>query len=111
LIKEANLAFALNTHLFSLIRPDSSLVPRNPPRKAQPELRYYEKRELERLRKEKERLEREGPVVPNTWREMIERFGLFAVAVIMGVLITQVVLPYLSKVVGPILRSAARKGL
>ena len=89
LIKEANLAFALNTQLFSLIRPSpsSSLVTRQADQAVQSpqrELRYFEKRELERKRREEERLLIEGPEVPNTWPQMIERFLLFGVTAVMG---------------------------
>ena len=102
LVKEANLAFALNTQLFSLIElsaPSPSLSMKtqaNPPR----ELRYYERMEIERKAREEQRLLVEGPVAPVTWRQRIERFGLFALTAFMGVFITQVVYRFLMRYSG-----------
>jgi len=104
LVKEANLAFALNTHLFSLIRPSlsSSLVPRKTPAKPQRELRYYERREIERKQREAQKLLTNGPEIPNTWGQMIEKLVLFGIAAVLGGVLSQVVIPYVIKYVGRI---------
>lgn len=109
LIKEANLAFALNTHLFSLIRPidltDSTA------QKPKRELRYFERRELERQEREKQLLLTQEPVVPNTWSERIERFALFAVTAALGVFLSQVVLPRITAYLGPTVGSESHNEL
>ncbi|RSH95090.1 hypothetical protein EHS25_000176 [Saitozyma podzolica] len=110
LVKEANLAFALNTHLFSLIRPpteSSALVTVDSTSGSlvaadvfkRPEyagLRYFEIRELERQRKL-----RDEPVVPNTWRERIERFLFFVLAAGFGLLVSRYAPVLVQKVMGP----------
>ena len=100
-MKEANLAFALNTHLFSLIRspPISSTAQRaiKPP---QPELRYYERRELERQEEKRLDLLANPPPPPLTWREWIEKFLLFAAAAVFAVLVSQVVVPVAQQYLG-----------
>jgi hypothetical protein len=131
LVKEANLAFSLNTHLFSLIRPSTSqevtittsqtttlLAPQDPHGTShlitRPEhvgLRYYEIRALEQARQL-----RENPPKPNTWPERIERFFIFAGMALAGWFISRFVapaaMPYLEEGVerGMNVLQAMRKG-
>ena len=108
LVKEANLAFALNVHLFSLIRQTTTMrppssVPRSsqastipsssiastistptkiPTHNAKGEpLRYYERRQLEQEAKERERKAAAALEPKRTWTQSFERFAVFAVAV------------------------------
>ena len=106
LVKEANLAFALNTHLFALINPpsataasssslvinsdgkvnssSSAAVINKPLDPSQPHKRYYE---LNQKNKEEQ-------VKPKSWRELIERFALAAIAVFIGQIVAKYGIPY-----------------
>ncbi|ORX39273.1 hypothetical protein BD324DRAFT_322560 [Kockovaella imperatae] len=91
LVKEANLAFALNVHLFALIQTsNNALVLSSPGTSAvaipkvnaqgQP-LRYYEIQQMERDAKFRAKKEKEALLPPITWKDRIERFSLFMLAV------------------------------
>ena len=105
LVKEANLAFALNTHLFSLINPPSSLVPASaanhlitttggtgavgpisnqPLDPSQPQKRYYELQAERRAAEAKLKAEAEKLLPKPTWRDTAGKFAFAAGAVIVG---------------------------
>ena len=114
LVKEANLAFALNIHLFSLIRQPltnavgSPLSASDPTQISVPRydasgrpLRYFEIRELQKQEKARVKLLMNGPEKPNTWRDRIERFLLFSSAAGISWVVGQYGVPYLKDVVLP----------
>lgn len=122
LVKEANVAFALNIHLFSLIRQNSiaitgsssalSLAKTTPARipthnaQGQP-LRYYERRQLEQEAKERERKAAAALEPKKTWAETFERFSIFAIAVGMTMGFTKYGWPWVAREVMPRARDYA----
>ena len=117
MVKEANLAFALNIHLFSLIRqathvtiPASKNAPAvRVPRvdKSGKPLRYYEMKELERDEKARVKLLTDKPVRPNTWMERIERFAILSLAVAVSAGLSKYGWPWLQAEVIPHVRDYA----
>lgn len=89
LVKEANLAFALNTHLFSLIEPSSSTTSSSPTKsttdipssKVAP---YIEQKHL-------------ATKQPNTWRGLAEKLVLAVVAIVIAQLLRRGAAPYLAE--------------
>jgi len=92
MVKEANLSFSLNTHLFSILQPSPA---DNPKYKG---LRYFEIRELEKQEKANRLLLQNGPEIPMSLWSKIERFVWFAVASVVGVILSQLVVPYIARV-------------
>lgn len=81
LVREANLAFLLNTHLFSLINPPA-------PKPKQRELRYYEKLELKRAAER-------AAQPPKTLADHLITLAYVSGAVIFGMLLFHVVWPFI----------------
>ncbi|KAL7421083.1 hypothetical protein Q5752_003967 [Cryptotrichosporon argae] len=90
LVKEANLAFALNTHLFSLIPPP-------PPRPVQPPMRYYERLALER---EAKRL----AAPPPTAAQRAQSYAVYVLALALSYVVATYVVPAAWPLVEPSLR-------
>lgn len=100
LIKEANLSFMLNTHLFSLIRPTSALIAQMTA--FQPgqhdlvgtEERYFERIQRERAERAARKLIAHPPPPPNSWFKRIENFLLSGVSVVLGLVLVSVIIPF-----------------
>lgn len=86
LVKEAILAFMLNTHIFTLI----------PEPKPKRELRYYEKLELERKRQAEL-----NPPKKLTWGEQAVRFLWFVAATLFGLFLATFVAPRAAQLAEP----------
>ncbi|KAL1407524.1 hypothetical protein Q8F55_006957 [Vanrija albida] len=83
-VREANVAFVLNTHIFSLINPPTD-----------EKLRYFERRDKENER----RAALEKP--RKTWARTLGQVLYFFLAVIFGLFITQIAVPYVAPHIAP----------
>ncbi|WOO78573.1 Heme oxygenase [Vanrija pseudolonga] len=83
-VREANVAFVLNTHLFSLIQPPSDK-----------KLRYFELRDKENER----RANLEKP--RRTWWRTIQQTVYFFLALLFGLFLTQIAVPFVAPHIAP----------
>ncbi|TXT09105.1 hypothetical protein VHUM_02579 [Vanrija humicola] len=83
-VREANVAFVLNTHLFSLIQPPT-----------EKKLRYFEKRDQENERRSK--LEKPR----RTWARTLQQTVYFFLAVLFGLFLTQIAVPFVAPHIAP----------